>query len=383
MTAPWLTAEQALLRLKVRPQTLYAYVSRGRIQARADDADSRRSLYRAADVDELAGRKARGRRAADVASHAIAWGEPVLSSAISTVVRGRLYYRGRDAVVLAESASLEEAAHWLWGAPEAALGKPHSSVPAPGATLTARAFAALAQRAGADPPAATRAPATLVREADRLMAALTDAVAGARHPGLLHERLAQSWGCDTAGGDLIRRALVLVADHELNASAFAARVAASTGASLAASALAGLAALSGPLHGAHYVRVQAFLDEARSAGARAAVRARLSQGLENPGFGHPLYPEGDPRALALLGAFDVREDAAELAAAVAEITGALPNIDYALTAMAQALDLSPDAPFGLFAVSRCAGWIAHALEQHRDGSLIRPRARYVGPDPAG
>ena len=71
----------------------------------------------------------------------------------------------------------------------------------------------------------------------------------------------------------------------------------------------------------------------------------------------------------------------DLASAVAEITGALPNIDFALTAMADALDLPHDAPFGLFAVGRCAGWIAHVLEQHRDGALIRPRARYVGPEP--
>ena len=88
-------------RLRVRPQTLYAYVSRGRVRAEPDPSEPRRSRYRASDVAALAQRKARGRRAADVATAAIDWGEPVLASAITTVRDGRLYYRGYDAVELA------------------------------------------------------------------------------------------------------------------------------------------------------------------------------------------------------------------------------------------------------------------------------------------
>ncbi|HEX7760887.1 MAG TPA: helix-turn-helix domain-containing protein, partial [Caulobacteraceae bacterium] len=99
----WLTAEEAMARLGVRPQTLYAYVSRGRVRAETDPVDPRRSRYRAGDIATLSGRKARSRKVADVAAEAIAWGEPVLASAITTVVDGRLYYRGRDAVVLAET----------------------------------------------------------------------------------------------------------------------------------------------------------------------------------------------------------------------------------------------------------------------------------------
>src|SRR5882757_9529424 len=93
----WLSAEEAISQLGVRPQTLYAYVSRGRIAAAPDPADPRRSRYRAADVAELAGRKGRGRKAAEVAEGAIAWGEPVLTSAITTVSGGMLFYRGQDA----------------------------------------------------------------------------------------------------------------------------------------------------------------------------------------------------------------------------------------------------------------------------------------------
>src|SRR5580692_2543622 len=111
----WISAEEALTRLRVRPQTLYAYVSRGRVRAEADPLEPRRSRYRASDVAALTDRKARGRKAADVALGAIDWGEPVLASAITTVSDGRLYYRGQDAVRLAETATLEETARLLRG----------------------------------------------------------------------------------------------------------------------------------------------------------------------------------------------------------------------------------------------------------------------------
>ncbi|WDR01885.1 hypothetical protein PSQ19_14360 [Devosia algicola] len=93
----WITADAALARLRTKPQTLYANVSRGRIQSRPDPVDSRRSLYRSEDVDRLAQRRPGPGRAATVASQTIAWGEPVLPTAISTITDGRLYYRGQDA----------------------------------------------------------------------------------------------------------------------------------------------------------------------------------------------------------------------------------------------------------------------------------------------
>ena len=375
----WLTAAEAQQRLGVQAQTLYAYVSRGRIEARPDADDPRKNLYRAQDVARLESRKARGRTAAVHAEEAIAWGEPVLTSAITTIIDGRLYYRGRDAAGLARTETLESVARLLRGGDGVAF-KDRAVPPVPSSpTARGRAFAALAQRAASDAPARGRSSLALAAEAAGLLDGLADAIAGQVGEGPIHLRLARAWGCDEGGADLIRMALVLVADHELNASSFAARVAASTGASLAASALAGLAALSGPLHGGMAPRVQAFIGEAGRVGAEAAVSNRLAQGLAVPGFGHPLYPKGDPRARALLDAFTPGSTFEAVRKAAETLTGALANVDFALTALVAHLGLSDDAAFLLFANGRCAGWLAHALEQMRTGQLIRPRARYVGP----
>src|SRR5580704_2677372 len=165
--ADWLSTEEALERLRVRPQTLYAYVSRGRVRAEPDPGEPRRSRYRASDVAALTERRSRGRKAADVARAAIAWGEPVLASAITTVRDGRLFYRGQDAVTLAETATLEEVARLLRGG----LGLPPDEplIAPPGPSTAARAFAAFAARAATDPPAQGRSSHDLADEAARLL----------------------------------------------------------------------------------------------------------------------------------------------------------------------------------------------------------------------
>ena len=379
-TADWIAAEEAQARLGVRAQTLYAYVSRGRVQTRPDSRDPRRSLYRAADIAALAARKTRSRKVSDVATGAIAWGEPVLASAITTVSGGRLFDRGRDAVELAQTETLEAVARLLRGGHGAALKRTDRPAIPAAPDMRSRAFLALARRAGEDPPALGRNPLALAVEAATLLDVLTDAVAGEIGGGAISNRLALAWGLGPGGpqADLIRRALVLLADHELNASTFAARVAASTGASLSASALAGLSALSGPRHGGASRAVRNFAAEAETNGARAAITARLQEDRSLPGFGHNLYPDLDPRAEALLAHFEPSANMQQLRLAVTAVTGLQPNVDFALVALSERLKLPPDAPFALFAVARCAGWIAHAIEQVQGGQLIRPRARYVG-----
>jgi|SRR6185312_13833275 len=383
LMADWLSADEALSRLRVRPQTLYAYVSRGRVRAEPDPAEPRRSRYRASDVAALAERKARGRKASDVARGAIAWGEPVLASAITTVRDGRLWYRGHDAARLSETATLEEVARLLRGGEGVPPDAPLSAAPGPSAA--ARAFAAFGARAAGDPPAQGRRPAELANEAAALLDLMAAAAGGPEAAGLredeadaIHQRLGRAWRAPREGWDAIRRALVLLADHELNASTFAARIAASTGASLSAAVLAGLAALSGPRHGGIAARVEAFAAAAGRGDWRKAARGASPP----PGFGHPLYPEGDPRAAALLAAIEVPPALLRLQAEVEAETGARANIDYALTALRHSLGLPAEAPFALFAVARTAGWLAHAIEQLESGALIRPRARYVGVTPA-
>ena len=380
--AAWVDGAAVTARLGVKPQTLYAYVSRGRIEARPDPADPRKSLYSADDVSRLLERKSLGRKPADVARGAISWGEPVLTSAITDVAGGRLYYRGADAAALAETDALEAVALRLWGCEDAGVfeREPGPRVRMRG-SFQARAFAALAARAGVEPPALGRGPAALWREGAGLVADLAGALGEGMEPGPLHLVLARAWGLDDAGAELVRRALVLLADHELNASTFAARVAASTGASLSASVLAGLAALSGPRHGGVAARIAALVEEAGRDGAEAAVRAYISRGDAPPGFGQRPYPAGDPRAKALLSAFRPDPELLELQAAGEAVTGQPANIDFALAALTRRLGQAPDAAFALFALGRSVGWIAHAIEQLESGGLIRPRARYVGPPP--
>ncbi|HEY4805143.1 MAG TPA: citrate/2-methylcitrate synthase [Paraburkholderia sp.] len=198
----------------------------------------------------------------------------------------------------------------------------------------------------------------------------------------LHRRIARAWRSE-AQADLLRRSLALLADQELMTSAFAAHVAASTGASLGACMLAALAAFSGPLHGDAALRVQALLDDVRKEGIATAVERWQSANGALPGFGHELYPQGDPRAANLLAAVEAPEDVRALIGYMNETRGLAPTIDIALTALARHCCLPEDAVFALFAMGRSVGWMAHAIEQTISGTLLRPRANYIGPVGAG
>ena len=162
---------------------------------------------------------------------------------------------------------------------------------------------------------------------------------------------------------------------------------ASAGADLYACVSAGLAALSGPRHGGIADRIEALVGEvARPERARDVVQARTRRGEELPGFGHPLYPAGDPRGALLLAAAAAHAPRSPRLRTIAALVDAMrdagrdpPTLDIGLAAVGAALGLEPRTHVALFAVGRAAGWLAHTFEQRAANFLLRPRARYVGP----
>lgn len=421
-----LTAAEAAAALGVRLPTLYAYVSRGLLRSEPG-AGGRARGYPAADVEALRQRSAIRRDPPRAVRQALDWGAPVLDSALTLITGGRLFYRGEDAVELARRGeSLERVAALLW------LGRLDAPLPAPApwrlavlprlepelaASRAWRPFqrmqAWLPLATAEDPGAYDLRPAAVVAAGAWLLPLLATLAAGTTR-GLLAAPaapegmraaavLARAWapaeGAATDADDatelarLLDLALVLSADHELNVSAFTARCVASAGAPPQAAVAAGLQALGGVRHGGQAERVEALLAELAAPATGGSIRdrlaARLRRGEEIPGFGHRLYLEGDPRASLLLDVAAARrpvppvaELAAEVAAAAFDLLHERPNLDFGLVTLAQALGLPAGAPMALFAVGRSAGWIAHVLEQLADGRLIRPRARYIGPQPA-
>lgn len=382
-----LSAAEAARLLNVSLPTLYSYVSRG-LLASVSNGDARRKRYPQEDVLRLAARKNDARRGGQTAVAAMHWGLPVLETRISHIFDGRLLYRGCDATALAESATLETAAGLLWDDnaidyfQQDAPVLPQELAGAPDAPPLARAMLAMAMLASMP------ALADILKSGPALMRILAAALLQTAPSALpLHLQLAQAWHADAEQTELLRAALVLLADHELNASTFAVRCVASTGASLAAALMAGLAALSGDKHGGGSAAARRMLTQALAApDASAAIAAYYkTTAPEFAGFGHPLYPDGDPRAAYLLGslttmAHEKPELAAILAvcAAAGELLDTRPNADLALAAMELAFGWPEGAALSVFALARSAGWIAHAAEQAASAALIRPRARYIG-----
>lgn len=382
-----LSAREAADRLGVKVDTLYAYVSRGLLRS-MEVVGTRERHYDADEIESF--RAGRGTtRARPPAEDLI----PVIGSAICLIQNHRLFYRGRDALALAGSATLEEVAGILWDARAAAA--PHlGPLPARGERERAgesigiieRCQIRLAALSAGDHAALDLTKAGVVRTGRLILDELAACVAGPTKAGLpVHWRLAAAWGVDEGGADVLRRCLVLLADHELNASTFVARCIASTGATPYAAVSGALGALSGRRHGGASAQAEALFRElGDSAEPLPVMAARLQRGEAIPGLGQPLYPDGDPRALAIVDALIEARPAAGrrvAAAAVAamELTGQPPNVDFALGAATTALGLPPGAALAVFLVARAVGWIAHVIEQYETGALIRPRARYTGP----
>ena len=400
----WMNAREAAKLLNVRPQTLYAYVSRGLLESEQVPG-SRGKRYRRSDVERLSNRHGTMRNPKRVARASLDWGLPVLKSSLTMIDDGELYYRGKNATDLADHCTLESLAAELWDCELSELQAAQAQEPS---AVMLRALAipkdlrsaqhclnAFQVMAGQHGEQVRSLNSPVARATQLLYWVRATATMRACPPGFvkrpMHQRLAAIWRLDEVQADLLRRALILCADHELNVSSFTARCVASSGASLDACVSAGLAALSGYRHGAATGAIEdawtqwmslpgspatgrrQFLDSIMS-----APEGRTPLGL---GFGHPLYPKGDPRARALLSRLPFDEARDRLINEVVQATGLLPSVDFALVAVRRHLGLPEGSAFALFAIARVVGWLAHVFEQKKQGGLIRPRAEYIGPPP--
>lgn len=400
----WYTAGEAQARLGVKPQTLYAYVSRGLVR-RERVPGTRTSRYRRSDVERLA---ARTRRAP-----AGAGPEIVVDSALTVLDPGGRYaYRGWDATRAAVEATYEGVAEWLWAAdargpgpwaaPPAALRVARAACAAlpPDAALPDRLRVAAAAMAATDPLRHDRRRLAVVARARGLVATLVEVlpVVGERTPDPASPIAERLWARlsprrpTRARVTVLDRALVLLADHELAASTLAARVAASAWADPYLVVSAGLAAAGGPLHAGASEAVRALLREVvQGTPPAVAVGRCLREADSVPGFGHSVYEGPDPRVAVLLDALPragPRREVLDAAAAVQAIVAAerpdgsgFANVDFALGAFAEATAMVPGAGEVVFELARCAGWIAHGLEEYDHRLRYRVRAAYTGPDP--
>jgi citrate synthase len=390
----YLSADEAVALIGVSKQTLYAYVSRGKVKVRKRDRGLGNSYCRR-DLERLLTRKSRGRKPTSQAMTALEEGWPVLQTGLSHVHGGELFYRDQSAIGLAETADLESVARLLWQFGEV---DPFAEAPPPPSALWIDAKRALARR-----PIAERALTLLALAQESIDSAawLTQPVALAHAcasllrfqvAGLLgqrpsarplHQQIARAWKLDPADAEVLRAILVLLADHEMNVLGFAGRCVASTGATLGASLLAALSGMSGTLRGGAFAQVEAMWDELLAKrDLAAAIRDRLDRGEALPGFyAHSSHPDGDPRARWLLSRPTRRPETMKLAANVRTLTGLHPSLDFAVVSVRRAMGWPPEAAFMLIHGARTVGLIAHILEQRRDGRRIWPMARYVGPRP--
>jgi citrate synthase len=394
-SSAWVGAAEASRTLGITRQTLYAYVSRGLVRSEPGASATRERRYARDDIERLK-RRAEERRDPDkVASHALQWGMPVLESAITLIAEEQLYYRGHDVVTLAKQQPLDAVASLIWtgtldGArPGPSMYRRRGSVSKTGPFIV-RAQAGLAMASANDARAFDLRRDAVVETGWRLLDLLVGSVSSTAREQTIDATLARAWSVRSHGGDVIRAALILCADHELNVSAFTARCVASAGSNPYAVVVAGLAALEGVKHGGSTARVESRLATLRrERSPRSPLVSRLRQGQRIDGLGHPLYKRGDPRATALLEMLDEHfPTSAELrfvrqvARASESLTGEKPNLDFALGSVSRVLGLPPMSGQTLFAIGRTIGWIGHAIEQYAIDQIIRPRARYVGVGPA-
>ena len=411
--AGFLSSKEAAQLLRIKTQTLYAYVSRGWIHSIGRDK-RRGYLYLRDDVERL---RARGHARAEGGPYKAGsprWSEPIVQTTITSITPAGPIYRGRSAIELAaQGHSFESVAELLWSGvwhddqrpwqnapPPPAMDKLGKAIEVNLAKLdTVRMFAlyvmALAARSiGGDDLRdgnTVDSARTLLTGLPRCMSNLATAsapvkVAGTASTALAPQILVSARApASEAAVAALNAALVVLADHELTPQTFAARLAASSGASLYFCILSALAAHSGSRIRRACDRVEDLLLDQPRGGAGNARLAELGRALAVvPGFTHPLYPNGDPRAEYLLDLARSIDSPAPGPIHVAAILdtatrqlGTRPSVEAALVALCHGLRLPYRSAGAILTISRCAGWVAHVIEQRLAGMMLRPRARYL------
>ncbi|MEU7719608.1 citrate synthase [Streptomyces tibetensis] len=399
-----LSTKEAAELLGVKPETVYAYVSRGQLSSRRVSG-GRGSTFDAREVEALARRNRR-----ESAGGSGSGGELSVRTRITLIENDRYFFRGVDAVDLATRHTYEEVAEWLWTgrmlpgrtftAPAASVSVARRAVEAlpEHAAPTDRLRVATIAAATTDPLRFDLSEEAVLGTARTLIPTLVDALPPAGHhrhdegplAHRLWSRLSVRKDPDEASLRALDAALALLADHDLAASTLAVRVAASARAHPYAAVSAGLGVIEGPLHGAASGLAHRLLWDVLEQGDAAPVIAgELRAGRRIPGLGHRLYRGEDPRARALFALLEQiprAEPALRAARAIVETTARHTplhaNVDLALAVLTASSGMDPTAGETIFAVARTAGWIAHALEEYGERPLrMRPSGLYTGPKP--
>jgi len=382
-----LSSAEAARYLGVSRQTLYAYVSRGWVRSEAGYS-SRSRRYNRLDLERLRQRKQVRSEPTKKLTTALSWGVPLLETELTLIDEGQLYYRGRNAIELARSEQFFRVVQWFWNQDQSFQVFPEGTrfiAPRARSSSLSEFQRCLLELSDRDVGGYDLSVPNVLSTGWRILELFLRCLVGRSSVRLEEaaEQLQQAWAPksqELAG--LLNTALILCMDHELNASSFTARVVASAESSLYEVVLAGLGALRGHRHGGMSLLCYQLLTELESTNTlrTTLVEWHREKGFV-PGFGHPLYPAGDVRAKALLQMLKktrVGQSQAKLVAQTVQVLRKPATIDLALAALARAYSLPAGSSFTIFALGRTAGWIGHAIEQHRQGGLIRPRARYIG-----
>lgn len=409
----YLTRVDALKVLGVKAQTLYAYVSRGWIRSVRRPGGGRVSLYAREDIEKVKTRSAARSSSGVIAAGAMRWGEPIIPTSITEISSEGHRYRGRSAIALARAAaSFESVAELLWSGmwfdepviwPIAPLPKGLNDLAHLVPDMDPRSH--LMELLGLStlylgisrgtPAQRMRAasPAEAARQMIQMMVASMGYLGPSRrfepmrHRESIARALLRVLGAvvDDNNERAMNAILVLLADHELTSSTFAARIAASAGTLLHGCMTAALTTHSGAEVGRIHDRTEAFVSQPGDVKALLTRAQSLHlQGTPPPGFNHPLYPQGDPRAdylLALSAARGRKPPRLVRLLKFLEVARAnlhlRPRFEMGVVAMCCAMRLPPGSPSALFTIARSSGWVAHVMEQRAAGFLLRPRAKYI------